>query len=186
MAPEDDTDALHKKTEVLARHLDAAVVNGISSTFAGDTTSAVAAWDRALTLGYALEALPLQHVDRILQTTAARLAAWEDVEEEVPGTARLLRRHRAPGRAKRPATALHRIVAAVGKACAAAVVGGDTPFTDDDRSLLVRALGALLAPGAPPPANESALMALTSTRTVDWETKELLQAAGLFRNDESN
>ena len=184
MAPEDDAE--RQKTEVLARHLDAAVVSGISSTFAGDTPAALKAWDRALTLGYALESLPLEPVDRILQTTAARLAAWEDVEEEVPGTARLLRRHRAPGRAKRPATALHRIVAAVGKACAAAIVGGDRPFSDDERRLLVRALGALLAPGALPAQDEEAVTDLASSRTVDWETKELLRAAGLFRKGESN
>ena len=185
MAPEDDTDALHKKTEVLARHLDAAVVTGISSTFAGDTAAALQAWDRALTLGFALEGLPLRHVDRILQATAARLAAWEDTEEEVPGSAKLLRRHRAPGRAKRPITALHRIVASSGKACASAIVAEESA-TGDDRLLLVRALGAVLAPGEPPPQDEAALQALVENRTVDWETNELLQAAGLFGNGESN
>ena len=184
MAPEDDTDALHKKTEVLARHLDAAVVTGISSTFAGDRAAALAAWDRALALGLALEGLPLLHVDRILQATAARLAAWEDTDEEVPGSAKLLRRHRAPGRAKRPTTALHRIVASSGKACAAAVVAGESS-TGDDRRLLVRALGALLAPGEPPPQDEGGLQALVKSRTVDWETNELLQAAGLSDKDES-
>ena len=184
MAPEEDPDALRKKTEVLARHLDAAVVTGISSTFADDTAGAIAAWDRALTLGFALAGLPLQHVDRILQATAARLAAWEDTEEEVPGSAKLLRRHRAPGRAKRPATALHRIVASSGKACAAAVVAAGASI-GGDRQLLLRALGALLAPGEPPPQDEAALGTLAKSRTLDWETNELLQAVGLSGIGES-
>ena len=182
MAPEDDAE--RQKVEVLARHLDAAVLTGISSTFSGDTAGAIGAWDRALTLGLALEGLPLEPVDRLLQATAARLAAWEDTEEEVPGSARLLRRHRAPGRAKRPGTALHRIIAASGKACAAAVVR-QANVDEDDRRLLTRALGALLAPGTPPPADESAVAALAASRVVDWETTELLQAAGLLGKGES-
>ena len=164
-----------RKVEVLARHLDASVLVGISSTFAGDVGAAIEAWDRALTLGLALEGLPLEGVDPILQTAAARLAAWEDSEEEVPGSARLLRRHRAPGRARRPITALHRIVAGCGRACALAIVTDGR--AQDQEWLVVRALGAVLAPGRPPPADAAAVRELASRQKVDWETAQLLEAA---------
>lgn len=176
MTPEED--AARQKVEVLARHLDAAVVNALASTFAGNEADAIASWDRALTLALALESLSLEPVDPILQATAARLAAWEDVEEGTPGEARLLRRHRAPGRAKRPTTALHRIVAASGKACAAAIVARGAA-SEDERRLLVRALGAVLAPGRLPPADEASLAELATDRVVDWQTAELLGAAGI-------
>lgn len=162
------------KVEVLARHLDASVLTGISSTFAGNVDAAIEAWDRALVLGFALEGLPLTAVDPILQTTAARLAAWEDSEEDVPGNARLLRRHRAPGRAKRPSTALHRIVAGCGRACATALATGGAG--EADQQLLARALGAMLAPGRPPPTDAAAVRELARTQKVDWEVSELLRA----------
>ncbi|MFP5327882.1 MAG: hypothetical protein ACLGHT_10420 [Acidimicrobiia bacterium] len=171
-----EEDAARLKVEVLARQLDAEVITGISSTFSGDTRAAIEAWDRALAVGLALEGLRLEPVQVILQTTAARLAAWEDSEEEIPGQARLLRRHRAPGRAKRPKTALHTVLVTTGRACAMAisVAGLDD---EEHRRLLVRALGAVLAPGSAPPANASALKALASRQVVDWETASLLEAA---------
>lgn len=173
MTLEEDED--RQKATVLARHLDATVIAGISSTFAGNAPAAIEAWDRALTLGLALESLPLADVDPILQTTAARLAAWEDTEEEVPGSARLLRRHRAPGRARRPLTALHRVVASCGRACATALV--TEGLAESNERLVACALGAMLAPGRPPPANAGAVRALASRQKVDWETSELLKAA---------
>lgn len=171
-----EEDAARLKVEVLARQLDAEVITGISSTFSDDIGTAIAAWDRALAIGLALEGLDLAPVDRVLQTTAARLAAWEDSEEETPGQARLLRRHRAPGRAKRPKTALHTVLVATGRACAIAIAGAG-PIEDERRRLLVRALGAMLAPGSIPPADASALERLASRQVVDWETADLLRTA---------
>ena len=177
MTPDEEGSAA-KKAEVLAHHLDATVVTAIASTFTEDTLGAITAWDRALVLGLALEDLPLEGVDRLLQTTASRLAALEDVREEVPGSASLLRRHRAPGRARRPATALHRIVTACGKACASAIVASGATGAEHRRPLL-RAFGAVLAPGTPPPEDQAAVEALVASRVVDWETAELLEAAAI-------
>ena len=173
MRPEDDAE--RQKTEVLARHLDATVVTALSSTMAGNAAAAIETWDRAITLGLALEKLPLEGVDRILQTTAARLAAWEDTEEEVPGSARLLRRHRAPGRARRPLTALHRVIAGCGRACATAIVAEG--LVAAHQPLLARAVGSMLAPGQLPPTDPASLRELAKHHKVDWETAELLEAA---------
>lgn len=180
MRPEQDPE--RRKAEALVTYLDSTLVSALGAVFRDDTPEALAHWDRVLTLTAALQRVRLDpHVAAAIGAMAGRLAAWEDAEEEVPGNARLLRRHRAPGREREAKIALRRLRISAGRALAAGCLHGavavGVPSVEAER-LMLRGLGALLDPDAAEPAGEAALAALVAGhgKRLDWDTRELLTA----------